>query len=146
MVWFLNRLQLFAVNSDWRYGNWNLVIVQYCRINLFQAINTACLCHSRIDRDIRREVPMTAPANKLVRERDLSQKRSAPPNSLHSDMHQPSGSSMSCCRRSACSGGIRVSHVESMRPTSSMSIKCTWSLRRYELSFIRTSASIASTS
>ena len=58
---------------------------------------------------------------------------------------QPSGSSSSCWRRAACSGMHLGSHEASMSPSEIRSWRCTWSLRRNELSFIRTSGSSETT-
>jgi len=57
----------------------------------------------------------------------------------------PSGSSMSCWSRAACSGTSLGSHEASMRPRDTRSRRWIWSLRRYEFSFIRTSASSVTT-
>jgi len=58
---------------------------------------------------------------------------------------QPSGVSIRCCSLAASSVGKCAIQAASIRPMSSMSWRCTWSLRRNEVSFIRTSASSEST-
>ena len=67
----------------------------------------------------------------------------SPDESLHASSR--SRVSITCSSRVASGGGSRPSHVASINPTSSRSIRWTWSFRRNEVSFIRTKASSVGT-